>query len=325
MATLVSDPVRYVATEWEHNCGYKSAVLSGIVPDKRHLDNGGYHVSVEDLRKYGNETDYSNSRPDDRNLNVRFGAAIDMSMSPADMRKCHDRVRKVWADKSDPRRQYLNAVNSWDGSGDAVRLDVYAGTAKFATADHKWHNHLEFRRRYVLSMVAARAIVSVLRGESKAAYLASLGQKPAAPTAPKGVFDGMSDEKVIELVAQGVQKALTTPMQVPGKSADRLGGKGWATKISLWTVLGAYGYEHFIDGRPVENTAQLRVEVAALRGLLEGLAAGGGNPEIAAILARVDERVGQAVDVIKAEVRDAVADLGEGGAEQVRADAAARS
>lgn len=171
MATLVSDPLRYIADQFVDHCGYASAVLSGLVPDRSHLDSGGYHCSVNDLRAYGNGNDYSNTRADDRNFNPAYCAAVDVSMNTADMIRSHGRLRKVWADTGDPRRKYLNAVNTWDGSGDAVRLDFCAGTATFASADHKWHVHLEVRRRHLLDMNAARAIVSVLKGEPKADYL----------------------------------------------------------------------------------------------------------------------------------------------------------
>jgi hypothetical protein len=61
-------------------------------------------------------------------------------------------------------------------------------------------------------------------------------------------------------------------------------------------------------------------ESAALRTVIEGLAAvierAGGSADTAAILAGVDERLAR----LAAEQRDAVADLGEGGAAQVRAD-----
>ena len=46
-------------------------------------------------------------------------------------------------------------------------------------------------------------------------------------------------------------------------------------------------------------------------------AIGTSNPDVAAILAGVDARVSAA----EKEIRDAVADLGEGGAAQVRKDA----
>ncbi|MCG5464241.1 hypothetical protein MED01_002406 [Micromonospora sp. MED01] len=190
MATLVSDPIRFIADQWENHCGYPSAVLSGIVPDGRHLDNGGYHCSVEDLKRFGNQRDYSNIRPDDKDRNVRYGAAIDMSLSPSDMKRSHDRMRKVWVDTTDPRRKYLNAFNTWDGSGDAVRLDFYAGTAGYASPDHKWHDHQEVRRRYVLDMTAAEAIVSALKGETKQQYLNS-----ADPIKTPTVEDDMTPEE----------------------------------------------------------------------------------------------------------------------------------
>jgi hypothetical protein len=178
MATLVSPQIRWMADQYVNHCGYASAVLSGIAPDQRHLDRGGYHVSVEDLRRFGNGDDYSNSRPDDRNFNIQYGAGVDVSLSPADMRRHHGRIFPVWKDLSDPRRRYFNAVNTWDGSGDAVRLDFVTNTAKFATADHKWHVHDETRRRYLLDDLAVRAKVSVWRGETKAQWLAALADAP---------------------------------------------------------------------------------------------------------------------------------------------------
>lgn len=175
MATLVSDPIRWLAKEWEDNCGYASAVLSGIAPDAAHLGRGGYHCSIQDLIANGNGSDYSNTRPDDKGYNPKYGAAIDMSMSTADMVKCHNRVRAVWADKTDPRRKYINAINTWDGSGDAVRLDFYANSERSATDDHKWHNHDETRRRYLLDWEAVRAVASVFKGETKQQWESNMG------------------------------------------------------------------------------------------------------------------------------------------------------
>ena len=195
----VSEALEYVADHWENRCGYKSAVLSGIYPDEAHQRTGGYHPTVKQLRAFGLDKDYSNVRPDDRNFNVDYCAAIDMSMSTADMKRCYKRVRRVWDDRSDTRRRYLNAINSWKGSGDATRMDFFANTVSWASADHKWHNHLEFRRRWVLSMTAAKAIVSVLKGESHAAWLKS--QKPAAaPTKPKEDDDMPTAKEIADAV-----------------------------------------------------------------------------------------------------------------------------
>lgn len=171
MATLISPPEAWLITEWEDNCGYASAVFSGAKPDGAHLEQGGYHCSIEDLLRYGNGGDYSNTRPDDKGFNPKYGAAIDMSMSPSDMKLCYQRMWAVWNDRSDPRRRFINAFNCYKGTGDASRLDMVANTIKVASPDHKWHNHKETRRRYLLDWQAARAIASALKGQSKADYI----------------------------------------------------------------------------------------------------------------------------------------------------------
>lgn len=195
MATLVSAPMRAAVDGIVHQCGLGSAVLSGIVPDRRHLNNGGYHCSVEDLIAYGNRADYSNTRTDDRGFNPKYGAGFDVTMSKADMVRVYKRVHAVWKDKTDPRRKYVNAINVWDGTGDAVRLDFVTGQAKYASPDHKWHTHGEFRRRWVNDPRAGRAIVSMFKGESKATWSAreetgksvpvKATPKPVATPAPK--------------------------------------------------------------------------------------------------------------------------------------------
>jgi hypothetical protein len=67
----------------------------------------------------------------------------------------------------------------------------------------------------------------------------------------------------------------------------------------------------------------LRAQGAALTTVVEQLAAainaGGGSVDTAAILAGVDHRLGALRSALTEETRDAVADLGEGGAAQVRA------
>jgi hypothetical protein len=185
MATLVSAALRAVADGFVKSSGYASAVLSGLVPDTRHLANGGYHCSVDDLRAHGNGNDYSNTRADDRNFNPRNGSAYDVSLSRADMIRNYKRVYAVWKDHADPRRRYINCINTWPGAGDAVRLDFVANKIGRASDDHKWHVHGELRRRYNADLKAARAHVSVHSGEAKAAWIAREETQPPKPvTAP---------------------------------------------------------------------------------------------------------------------------------------------
>jgi hypothetical protein len=172
MTTLAHEITRFVAYEWENNCGYVSAVLSGIVGDLVHLKRGGYHISIEDQ----SSTNYSVIRIDDKappgNWSRILAAAIDMSMSTSDMALCMSRLWTVWNDQSDPRRIYLNAFNGWDGKTEsAKRYDFVTQTVKNTTPDHKWHKHAEIKRKYVTSWIAAWAIVSMLKGETKEQYI----------------------------------------------------------------------------------------------------------------------------------------------------------
>jgi hypothetical protein len=162
---------------------FASAVCSGIRGDKRHQARGGYHIG----RKFQKSTNYSVVRPEDRRgQGPDDGAsAVDMSMNRRDMIEATRRLKACYDNPADPRRKYLNAFNGWDGSGSAIRFDVYARKTKTATPDHKSHIHCEQRRKYILDRVANRALLSVLKGESITDWLKSCGITPAAP-AKKG-------------------------------------------------------------------------------------------------------------------------------------------
>lgn len=185
MSTVASSALRAVADGFVKASGYASAVLSGLVPDSRHLSGGGYHCSVNDLKAHGNGNDYSNTRADDRNFNPGNCSAYDVSLSKADMIRNYKRVYAVWKDHDDPRRKYINCINTWPGTGDAVRIDFVANKIGRASDDHKWHVHGELRRRWNNDAKASRAHVSVHSGESKAAWVAREETAKPAPVPPK--------------------------------------------------------------------------------------------------------------------------------------------
>lgn len=200
MATLISEQLEWAADQIVHHCGYTSAVLSGLLPDSRHLDRGGFHCSIDDLIAHGNGDDYSNTRPADRGFNPHCGAAFDVSLSKPDMIRAYGRVHAVWADRSDPRRKFVNAINGWDGSGDAVRLDFDKNTAERASSDHTWHNHGELHRMYVCDPKAARAVVSIYSGEPKATWIAREEHPTeSAPAKPTGVTMSVVTGKLPDL------------------------------------------------------------------------------------------------------------------------------
>jgi hypothetical protein len=182
MSTLSTASLNWLAKEWEKS--YKTAVLSGIVGDLAHKARGGYHISREDQGK----SNYSVTRPDDKPGNGPSdrAAAIDMTMGTADIIKCHTRLRESWKNRAkDSRWKYINAWNGWDGQGSAGRYDVVTGNVGTATADHKWHIHLEIRRKYVNDMNAMKAILSLLKGEPAVKPTTPAPAPKPAPTIPK--------------------------------------------------------------------------------------------------------------------------------------------
>jgi hypothetical protein len=168
MTTKAPTVLLKAADAWENE--YASAVFAGIVGDLAHRINGGYHISLQDQPP----DNYSATRPKDKAPPGKWprdmASAIDMSKNKADMVRGYAYWNQLYNDRTDPRRKYFNAVNCWDGSGDAVRLDFVANTRSFATADHQQHEHAEFCRMYVESEEAGRALVSVVSGETKAQW-----------------------------------------------------------------------------------------------------------------------------------------------------------
>jgi hypothetical protein len=170
MATNAPAQVVWLANEWEDL--YASATISGVIGDSAHAARGGYHISIQDQPS----DNYSVKRADDKappgDWPRNMASAIDMTLSLADMKKCHGFLRAAFLNRSnDVRMKYINAWNGWNGEGSPGRYDVVTGSIGTATDDHKWHIHLEIRRRYVNVRTAMEAILSILKGETEAQYL----------------------------------------------------------------------------------------------------------------------------------------------------------
>lgn len=208
MSTVATGAIKGLASDWANKCGYSSAKISGIVPDRDHLKRGGYHVSREDQPSRSN---YSVIRPDDKGGPDDAAAAIDMTMNAADMRLCTSRLVAVYGNAADPRRKYINAFNGTTNNKNARRWDVYARKTSAATADHLWHVHLEVRRLYVNSATAVRAILSILSGQSLSSYLSSVGSSVKASsgsTAAVSVLRRNDSQASASAAVKAVQVAL---------------------------------------------------------------------------------------------------------------------
>lgn len=171
MSTRATVTLMRLADGWEDL--YDTAQLSGVVGDLAHAQRGGYHISITDQ---SNPQNYSVVRADDKappgDWPRDCAAAIDMNLGLVDMKRCHARLVTSWKNRGDdPRARYINAHNGWNGDGNAGRYDWVTGSVVSATDDHKWHVHLEIRRRYVNDPKAADAILSILAGETVTEYL----------------------------------------------------------------------------------------------------------------------------------------------------------
>lgn len=179
---------------------FPSAVLSGIVPDERHLNQGGYHCSINDLNRFGKNGDYSNRNTKDKAPPVtavgrQNACAVDISLSESDMARMFRNVERVWTNRhSDTRAQFINAINVWDGNRDhaPVRFNFQLGTRAKASADHTWHAHADWVRLFVdqgyslaLAQRAARAMVSTMIGQSHDAWQRQEKIGPYVPKPPK--------------------------------------------------------------------------------------------------------------------------------------------
>lgn len=207
--------------------GTPGAVLSGIVPDQAHLADGGYHVSIDDLKRFGNSGDYSNTRTLDKSPPVtaagRLNAcAIDISMPKASMIRTYRNVEKVWQNRAtDTRAKFINAINVWDGvdTHDPVRFNFQTGTKGRANRSHTWHGHGDWVRLYVdagfnaaSAERAARAMVSVWLGQTHDAWQRQEQLGPYAPKPPKPApAPAQEDDHMIETLTLPAALAYRTP------------------------------------------------------------------------------------------------------------------
>jgi hypothetical protein len=197
MTTRAPETLVWLYREWEKLVDYPSATFSGIVPDAAHLNNGGYHVSIEDLVAHGNGGDYSNVRTLDKRppvtspLGIEQSAALDVSLSKTDMVRLYGRVKRVFDDRTDPRRKWLNYWNVWNGVAGNLpdRFNFQSNTMGTTSRDHEWHSHSDVPRAYVdLTLnsancwTAVQAKLSVIRGELKEDWDMPTAKEIAAAT-----------------------------------------------------------------------------------------------------------------------------------------------
>lgn len=274
--------------------------LGGISANKR-----GYHNTGAANEQHWPD-DYSIRDPQDRrgpHWRDR-AAAIDWTFPDAQrgdytrIALYHTRLMTVGR-AADPRLAgWREAYGQADHDNKVEGWDFRYHRAVSSDSSHLWHIHLSESREWVSSRANKEAMLSVLRGETLAAYLARGGQL---------INQDVSTEVTVYLAQRsgdGTVWICTGKSGRPapdGPTVQRLEGIGVRRivvpdKDSLLYLIG----EVDVPGPdPAAFTAEqlAAVEAAAERGA---------------------ERAEPGVTV--AEMRDAIADLGEGGAAAVRAD-----
>jgi hypothetical protein len=336
MATLSTAILDAVADDWEEEPQYPSAVCSGIVGDKAHADRGGYHISIQDQPSTNFSVVLTNDKAPPGTWPRNRASAIDMSMSKADMKKCHNRLKELYRDRAtDPRAKYIRAFNGWDGTGSPGRYDLAKGTITTATIDHTWHEHVEFYRRYANDPQARRAFMSKIRGESIAEYL---GEDPVTPAEQ----DAIAAKTVALFTAQlGDETRLRSYMRAAAVSYDGRGlPGGLATEaVPQPSVLHYFthlvqtaratfeGFKTFVEAEAARDAQEAARDAAAMA-VLERLATGAGATLSPAQFAELKTYLGQkiaeagsdAVDGIRGRLDHVAEVLAEAGQALTTAD-----
>lgn len=173
------DALKKLAADWEK--AIPSAVLSGIVGDKKHVK--GYHLAAKDLPT----TDYSRQLPGDRvGIDPDAAGALDMSMSPAGMKQTTRRIYDSWKNKDDPRLHFWREfIGTLDGVH-VIYIDIQRGRVGTADKSHLWHVHSGGLRAHSNNPAAMSALLSVVTGHTVAQWRGTVpATGPPAPAVPK--------------------------------------------------------------------------------------------------------------------------------------------
>jgi hypothetical protein len=171
VVTIATPTMQNWSARWD--AAIRSAVPSGIVGDYAHTLAPGKHISWQDNRnKFGAGVWPIVGGGDGNPKNKSASAAIDMSMNRADQNAVHNRYIAVFNDRNnDPRAQYVAAINGWNGSGSPMRYQFYDGGKAVTDRSHEWHEHVEVYYDQVDDPKMVDANMSIITGESKAAYI----------------------------------------------------------------------------------------------------------------------------------------------------------
>ena len=255
--THISDEMWWFVEEWERL--ESETVYAGSWGDFK----PGYHCDYYTLKHHsGWQNDYSVQLADDQvpapHANEKLGAAVDITFPSAqngnftNIRRYSDRIRAAWKAR-DPRLKGWREVlcNSSDGDSGADGFDFTNWTERTPDDTHKWHIHFSCLRKYLRILDVFQAMMSILRGETLAQWLARKDEDmPRAFWSTKGYWlaqggkiepinDADDMAKVTEVYGNvNWPKSDTAGFPIPQLDLPvNQGGKGW-TWDEIYRLLG---------------------------------------------------------------------------------------
>lgn len=245
--THITEAMWWFIEEWERL--EPATVYAGSWGDFK----PGYHADWYTLKHHsGWQNDYSVQLADDQvpapHPNEHMGAAVDITFPSAQsgnytsIRKYSDRIRAAWKAR-DPRLKGWREVlcNSSDGDSGADGYDFVSWSERTPDDTHKWHIHFSCLRKFVNVLDVFKAMMSILRGETLAQWLAKGDEMPKAIYTTKGYWicqagwrdpinDGDDMAKVTEVYGN-ICWPKADPAGFPTPQIDlptAQGGKGWS-------------------------------------------------------------------------------------------------
>lgn len=177
----------------------KTLQIGGIVGDTAHVAGGGYHISREDLKNHGQGSDYSIQCPADGRGASNYAAAVDLTLSAAEMKLVTGRLRAACTpDKAgdydariEPLREIIGCLDGTHvcgynrvATGSGTRSHVGWVASGFSDTSHRWHVHLSFLRDYCNDPNSVRGVAEVVAGLKTGAMGWADPSPAAAPTSP---------------------------------------------------------------------------------------------------------------------------------------------
>jgi hypothetical protein len=146
-----------------------------------HCDAFNLYWHKDKSGAYSWRNDYTTRLPDDKVMGTdlqHFGAAVDLTFRSAQngdfrtIRKYGSRVRAAWIARDPRLKGWREVLIQGDSDAPADRFDFVSWAESTSDITHTWHGHWTALRKYLRQIQIYQAMLSILRGETLAQWLA---------------------------------------------------------------------------------------------------------------------------------------------------------